>query len=259
MVVRWREERAHGAQGDEAIVRAMQTAGRAVVLSGTTVAVGLLALVVLPLPYLRSVGYGGMLIPLVSVAVATTLLPIMLATVGPRLDWPHVRTDDRASRSWTRWARLVVRRRVVAATLAVAVLGALLVIGSALKLGAASGDANAIAQRGDARTGLAALERAGIGAGALTPIEILTRGTDPTRVADAVSRAPGRPGRVRAERRRVAPRRRRARRRRRPRGRHRDARPRPRGGPRRRRRRPRRRASAPRTATSSTPSTAASR
>ncbi len=68
VVVRWREERAHGLAGEAAIERAMQTAGRAVVFSGTTVAIGLLALVALPVPFLRSVGYGGMLIPLISVS-----------------------------------------------------------------------------------------------------------------------------------------------------------------------------------------------
>ena len=98
VVVRWREERAHGLAGEAAIERAMQTAGRAVVFSGTTVAIGLLALVALPLPFLRSVGYGGMLIPLISVVVALTLLPVVLAKLGPRLDWPHVRDDDKASR-----------------------------------------------------------------------------------------------------------------------------------------------------------------
>ncbi len=97
IVVRWREERAHGLEGDEAVVGAMATAGRAVVFSGTTVAIGLLAMIVLPLPFLRSIGFAGMLIPLVSVIVAITLLPIVLATIGPRLDWPHVRSDDRAS------------------------------------------------------------------------------------------------------------------------------------------------------------------
>jgi putative drug exporter of the RND superfamily len=196
IVVRWREERAHGAAGDEAIVRAMQTAGRAVVFSGTTVAIGLLALVALPLPYLRSVGYGGMLIPLVSVLVATTLLPVVLATVGPRLDWPHVRTDDRASRSWTRWARLVVRRRWTAAIGASAVLAALLVAASSLHLGAASGNPNTISQRGDARDGLTALEHAGIGAGALTPIEVLTRGSDPAHVVRATDGIDGVQGAV---------------------------------------------------------------
>jgi uncharacterized membrane protein YdfJ with MMPL/SSD domain len=52
-------------------------------VSGTTVAIALLALVVLPVPFLRSVGIAGMLIPVVSVAVAITLLPVVLATIGP--------------------------------------------------------------------------------------------------------------------------------------------------------------------------------
>src|SRR5205085_6195661 len=127
VAVRWREERSHGRQGDEAIVRAMETAGRAVVFSGTTVAVGLLALIALPLPFLRSVGYGGMVIPLLSVIVALTLLPVVLHSLGPRLDWPHRRTDDKASRAWTRWAEGVVRHRWVSALGALAVLLALLV------------------------------------------------------------------------------------------------------------------------------------
>ena len=92
VVSRWREERAHGRSGDEAVQRAMESAGRAVVFSGVTVAIGLLALIALPLPFLRSMGYGGMLIPLVSTLVAITLLPVVLATIGPRLDWPHRRT-----------------------------------------------------------------------------------------------------------------------------------------------------------------------
>ncbi len=135
VVVRWREERAHGLEGEAAIERAMQTAGRAVVFSGTTVAIGLLALVALPLPFLRSVGYGGMLIPLISVIVAMTLLPVVLAKLGPRLDWPHIRDDDRASRSWTGWADLVVRRRWIAALGAALVLAALVLAATSLQLG----------------------------------------------------------------------------------------------------------------------------
>ncbi|MEA2481946.1 MAG: putative drug exporter of the superfamily, partial [Thermoleophilaceae bacterium] len=185
IVVRWREERAHGHEGDEAIVRAMATAGRAVVFSGTTVAIGLLALVALPLPFLRSVGYGGMLIPLVSVLVSTTLLPVILAKLGSRLDWPHVRTDDRASRSWTRWGEFVVRRRWPAAIAGAIVLGLLLVAASNLQLGTANPDT--IAKKGDAKDGLVALGDAGIGSGALQPIEVLVRGTDPKRVVAATS------------------------------------------------------------------------
>ncbi len=187
IVVRWREERAHGAAGDEAVVRAMATAGRAVVFSGTTVAIGLLALVALPVPFLRSVGYGGMAIPLVSVAVALTLLPVILAKLGPRLDWPHIRTDDRASRAWTRWATVVVRRRWIAAGAAVAVLGVLVGGAATIDLGPAQGSPDTISRAGDARRGLDALERSGIGAGALTPIEIRAPRGDAGRLARSLA------------------------------------------------------------------------
>src|SRR4051812_3603165 len=189
IVSRWREERAHGRSGDEAVQRAMETAGRAVVFSGTTVAIGLLAMVALPVPFLRSIGIGGLLIPLVSTLVAITLLPVVLSKVGNRLDWPHRRTDDRASRAWTRWAELVVRRRWIAAGLATVILGALIVAATGLTLGDAS--PNTIAKQGDAKEGLTALEDSGIGSGALLPYEILTEGTNPDQVAAKVGAVPG--------------------------------------------------------------------
>ena len=181
IVVRWREELAHGRTDDEAIQRAMETSGRAVVFSGTTVAIGLLALVALPLPFLRSVGYGGMLIPLVSTAVAITLLPVVLAKFGRRLDWPHRRTDDKASRAWTRWAEGVVRHRWLAAGAAVAIIAALVVAAANIQLG--QSDLDTIAKKGDAKVGLEALKDSGIGAGALLPHEVLTEGTNPNQVA----------------------------------------------------------------------------
>jgi putative drug exporter of the RND superfamily len=190
VVVRWREERAHGLEGDAAIERAMATAGRAVVFSGTTVAIGLLALVALPLPFLRSVGYGGLLIPLISVIVAVTLLPVVLSKIGSRLDWPHVRSDDKASRSWTRWAEFVVRRRWVAAIGAGAILAALLI--AAVNLQPGNPNVNTIAKKGDAKQGLLALERSGIGPGALLPNEALVEGaTSPEKVAAAMAAVPG--------------------------------------------------------------------
>jgi RND superfamily putative drug exporter len=184
IVIRWREERAHGREGDEAIVRAMETAGRAVVFSGTTVAVGLLALIALPLPFLRSVGYGGMLIPLMSVAVALTLLPVVLHSAGNRLDWPHRRTDDLASGGWTRWARTVVKHRAIAAGTAVLVLGALVLAATHIHPGVPN--TNTLAKVGDAKQGLVALERSGIGSGAMLPHEVLVGGTAPTTVAAAL-------------------------------------------------------------------------
>ena len=170
--------------------RAMETAGRAVVFSGITVAIGLLALIALPLPFLRSMGYGGMLIPLVSVLVATTLLPVLLAKAGRRLDWPHRRSDDKASRAWTRWAKGVARRRWLAAGTGLAVIVALALAATGIRLG--GDDADTVARSGDAKTALVALERAGIGEGALLPHEVLVEGgADPQRVAAALSSVEG--------------------------------------------------------------------
>jgi len=189
VVVRWREERAAGRKNTDAVQRAMETAGAAVIHSGSTVAVGLLALVVLPIPFLRSVGIGGMLIPLVSVVVAITLLPVVLATVGPWLDWPRNRREAHVSHAWTAWARIVIRRRWIAAGAALLILGALLV--SAVSLNPGDPQANALAQSGDARDGLVALQNAGIGAGALTPIYALASLADADAVAARLGQVSG--------------------------------------------------------------------
>ena len=190
VVSRWREERSNGRDGDEAVQKAMETAGRAVVFSGITVAIGLLALVVLPLPFLRSMGYGGMLIPLVSTLVAITLLPVVLAKAGSRLDWPHRRTDRDASVAWTRWAEAVSRRRWIAALSGIAVVLALVVAATDLRLGLS--DADTVAQSGEAKEALITLEQAGIGEGVLLPNEVLVSGdTSPEEVATKLAAVEG--------------------------------------------------------------------
>jgi RND superfamily putative drug exporter len=139
-VNRWREERDHGRENHDAVVVAMQTAGHAIVFSGVTVAIGLLALIVLPVPFMRSMGIGGALIPLASVLVTLTLTPAILGGIGPRIDWPKIRHEDRASRGWSRWAALVVRHRWLAAGSALAVLFALIGVFLGAKIGVASSD-----------------------------------------------------------------------------------------------------------------------
>ena len=67
-------------------MRTMATAGRAVVFSGTAVAIGLALLLFMPLPFMRGFGVGGLIIPAVSVLAAVTLLPALLSLVGERLD-----------------------------------------------------------------------------------------------------------------------------------------------------------------------------
>ena len=190
MVMRWREEHALGAENRLAVERAMETAGKTVVFSGTTVGIGLLALIVLPLPFLRSIGYAGLLIPLVSVLVSITLLPVLLATIGPWIDRPRLRSERDGSRFWGWWARRTIRHRWLAAGAALVLLLALAIPAATLQVGNASPDA--LAKSGDAYAGLKALERSGIGGGVLTEFSILVR--DPARaprVAQAVAAVPG--------------------------------------------------------------------
>jgi len=189
IVTRWREERAHGRENADAVVVAAQTAGVAVIFSGVTVAVGLGALLVLPVPFLRSVGLGGMLIPLVSTLVSLTLLPAILGGIGPRVDWPRIRKEGVTARGWSKWARLIVRRRWVAAGVAGLLMGFLLVQFADIKIGLARSDS--LAKSGPAYDGLQTLKRGGVPTGVLTPIEILVRGGDPEAVAAKAGGVPG--------------------------------------------------------------------
>jgi RND superfamily putative drug exporter len=216
VVTRWREERARGLSNDDAIHRAMETAGTAVVFSGSTVGIGLLALIILPVPFLRSVGYGGMLIPIVSVAVAVTLLPVILHSIGapdvrwpwrhrfsagyvplfiPRLfrrlaTYPNIRKELHASRGWTAWASMVVRRRWIAAIVALLALAALIVPATHITVGIPVADS--LSQSGPARQGLDMLQSSGLGTAAFEPHMILVSGgKDPQAVARAAALVPG--------------------------------------------------------------------
>jgi RND superfamily putative drug exporter len=189
VVMRWREEHRRGVGNELAVRQAMRRAGSAVVFSGTTVAISLLALVALPVPVLRTIGIAGLLIAVVSVALATTLLPVMLATVGPRLDWPRRRGRDRAGRAWTRWARLVVRHRWAAALVSATALIVLAAAAFTIHLG--DPRAESLAQSGTARGAFERLEAAGIGPGPLAPFDALVRGGDPDDVAEALAQVDG--------------------------------------------------------------------
>jgi RND superfamily putative drug exporter len=189
IVTRWRDERDRGRTNDEAVIAAMTTAGRSVAFSGATVGIGLLTLVLLPIPFLRSLGYGGLLIPIVTVVAAITLLPVVLSTWGPRLDrrtrWAERRHQRRAggpSRAWVAWTRGIIRHRVLAIGAAVVILGLLLGVAAGMRVGEAA--PTSLARSGVAEQGLQSLQRAGFPVGVVSPIEILIPARiDPASVA----------------------------------------------------------------------------
>jgi uncharacterized membrane protein YdfJ with MMPL/SSD domain len=86
IVSRYREEAADVGYGREALVRTLSTAGRTVLFSALTVAAAMASLLVFPLPFLYSMGIGGVLASLVAATVALTILPALLTALGPRVN-----------------------------------------------------------------------------------------------------------------------------------------------------------------------------
>jgi RND superfamily putative drug exporter len=180
MIFRFRDELREGEDVETALVETMTHAGRSVIVSGSTVAVGLLSMVILPLPFIRSIGLGGMLIPAVSVLAAITLLPALLATLGTRINSVRllpkrlVDTGHPEDGLWGRWADLVMRRPVPVAAVGLAIVG--LLVYSGLHLNPSEAQAKDLPGSGDAIDGRAALTDAGISAGVLKPFVVLVEG-----------------------------------------------------------------------------------
>ena len=190
IVVRWREERQQiGVSNEQAVKNAMEHAGSAVVFSGTTVGISLMALLAVPIPALRSIGIAGLLIALVSVAVAVTLLPVVLATIGPRVDWPRNHRDARPSRGWSSWAQLVVRHRWAAAAVSLSILAALVFAATTIQFG--NPRAKSLAQQGPARIALDQLTDSGVGTGPLSPFDVLVRSGNVAAIAKSFAQVEG--------------------------------------------------------------------
>jgi RND superfamily putative drug exporter len=201
MIFRFRDELREGEDVETALVETMTHAGRAVIVSGSTVAVGLLSLVVLPLPFIRSIGIGGMLIPAVSVITAVTFLPAMLATLGTRVNRLRLlpkRLLDRGHPEdgpWGRWARLVMRRPVPVAAVGLAIVG--LLVYSGFQLNPSEAQVKDLPGTGDAIAGRNALAHAGISPGVMKPFEVLVEnGANPAPIVAKLRATPGIAGAV---------------------------------------------------------------
>ena len=114
MVNRYREElRKDSDKPRDAAYTSVLTAGKTVAFSGVTVMVALGALLVPPLPFIRSIGLGTMVVMGVSVSVSITALPALLALLGKRINWLKVTRLEPGQRSrkyWAKWAEAVLKR-----------------------------------------------------------------------------------------------------------------------------------------------------
>ena len=177
VVFRYREELQADDDPHAALTRTMATAGRATILSGMTVALGLALLVLMPLPFMRSMGIGGLMVPLVSLAASATLLPALLAVMGRRVNRlrfiPRRILESRArgdSGFWHRLAHSIMRRPVPYLAVSAAALIALALFATQLHI--TGGDNRGVPKTVEATKGLGLLEST-IGPGALAPNQIV--------------------------------------------------------------------------------------
>ena len=202
MIFRFREELANGEDTDTALIETMRHAGRSVIVSGSTVAIGLLSMVILPIPVIRSIGIGGLLIPTVSVISSITLLPALLAMLGPRINRLRVmpkrivERQDPTKGFWHRWAQFVTRRPIPVAIVGIAIVAVLLVPG--LQINPAEAQLKDYPGGGDAINGREALDRAGISAGVMKPYVVLIENGGPNATREVVRALEQTPGIVAA-------------------------------------------------------------
>ena len=166
VVNRYRDERRAGRDHQDAVHVTMAHAGRTIVFSGLVVSLGLALMILLPVPFLRGFGLGGLLVPCVSVVCALTLLPVLMLTLGERLEGLRLvprrlaeRRHAAETRLWTAHAGWVMgRARYIAPVVAtLLVLAALPLIG--IRVG--PGSTGSLPQGIASVKGLVALQHAG--------------------------------------------------------------------------------------------------
>ncbi len=188
---RYREELPErGVEG--ALITAISTTGRAVAFSGITVAASLVGLFVFPRMFLRSMALGGIAVTLGAVVLAITLLPALIAVLGPRIDALRVPRLGRApvreraaieNGFWHRVAVAVMRRPVL---VAVAVVAVLLVAGSPfLRFHASTPDVRVLGAEVEARTVSDLIDREFL-PHQTTPHQVALTGRDSVLTPDAI-------------------------------------------------------------------------
>jgi uncharacterized membrane protein YdfJ with MMPL/SSD domain len=190
MIARFREERDAGASTDDALRRTLLTTGRAVLLSGVTIALSVLSLLAVGVGVFTSMAIGATLATLVSVLTALTLFPAIVCVLGPRVESLGLRRAARAaSRAglWRRLAAIVTGHPAAAAAASLLVMLALAAPLPSIRAGFHT--VSALPAHEAVRRASAQLDSV-FGPGTAGPVEVATRG-DGDRLEQAIGRDPG--------------------------------------------------------------------
>lgn len=176
MVHRFRTEtRRVNVSIDDAIIATMRSAGRTVMLSGLAAAIGLATLLIVPVPFVRSLGAAGLVVPMFSLASALSLQPALLSLFGRHGVRPvgvrgFMTMRDEGFGLWARIARGVIRRPLWVLVSTLVVLGGATL--SIFWLQLTPGSVTAIPQNMEAAHALT-LVSGREGPGAITPLQIM--------------------------------------------------------------------------------------
>jgi RND superfamily putative drug exporter len=181
LVQRFREEIGRDPDVQAAVAATLDTAGRAVWVSGLTVTTSLAALLLVPLPILRSVSIGGVLVVVSALLGALGLLPALLAFLGPNVNrWPIGRAHDEGEPSpfWLRVGALSMRHPIATVSGCFLVLAAL--TAPFLRMKSAMPDSSALARDSEVRRVDEALsdpQRFDPGGASAIPVIVATKGS----------------------------------------------------------------------------------
>ncbi|HET6876484.1 MAG TPA: MMPL family transporter [Jatrophihabitans sp.] len=195
VVVRFRAAHSGGAsdvgEAGEAVAETMDTAGKAVLFSGLTVLVSLSTVLLVPAPAVRSTAAGIMLAVVFVLAATLTLLPMVLAKLGNRVDaasLPWLRTGEHRSARFAAWAARLWRRPLLFGVGALVVLIAL--AAPVLGLRTAMPSIKVLPATASARQGYDLVQQA-FGSGAPGALQIVTPAGDAPAVQTALRSDPG--------------------------------------------------------------------
>lgn len=201
IVSRFREELSRGLDKYEAVAKAGDTAGRTVLFSGTTVVIALIGMFIVPVSFFQSLGLGAILVVLAALAATLTLLPAILALLGPRVDFLTIPflskfslkgAQDSEGGFWFTITRAVTRFPVIS----ILVIGVPMIVLTSFYFGIKTGlnDVNTFPESSETREAFIVFEEEfSFGdvspAGVLSPAEIVIDGDiDSPQVQAAIAR-----------------------------------------------------------------------
>ena len=201
IVSRFREEMSRGLDTYEAVCKTGDTAGRTVLFSGTTVVLALLGMLIVPVSFFQSLGLGAILVVIAALAATLTLLPAVLALLGPRVDFMSIpflsRFSLRSSQAtehgfWETITRAVTRFPIVS----ILIIGVPMIVLTYFYFDIKTGlnDVNTFPDSSDTKEAFIVLEEEfSVGevspAGILSPAEIVIDGDiDSPQVQQAIAR-----------------------------------------------------------------------